>query len=298
MAFRLEHRGSIADELHRIVRSELRNALDALSVRDPDEEAVHEARKGVKKVRAVVRLLRDALGSDYGAQNGRLRRVAHSLSSLRDADATTETIRALHARYPTVVKRSIVQGVLRGLRTRKRLVHRRAGGRVRQAAAGLRRSMKSIPDRVQSAARRRVVEAGFTRGYRRAAKALKPLGVASDATQFHAWRRRVKDHAYHVRLFEGLHPVPRARAKRLRRLEDWLGDDHNQALLRGILLASPDHFGDARSIAIVLGCITKHQAWLRGRALRAGRRLFTAKPAEFGRSVRAWWHAGPRKRGK
>jgi hypothetical protein len=84
----------------------------------------------------------------------------------------------------------------------------------------------------------------------------------------------------------------------LRELEEWLGNDHNEALLRGLLVASPERFGDARSIAIVLGCITKDQAWLRGRALRLGRRLFTLKPAEFSRSVTNWWPARPKKRGK
>ena len=116
----------------------------------------------------------------------------------------------------------------------------------------------------------------------------------SDATQFHAWRRRVKDHAYHVRLFESLHPTPRARARNLKRLETWLGDDHNLALLRAAILGVPDTFGEARTTALVLGCIVKAQASLRQKALTLGRRLFGRKPAQFRRAVAEWWNAPAR----
>jgi CHAD domain-containing protein len=271
-----------------VVRREFRKAKDALSRPNPDEDAIHEARKSVKKIRSVLRLLHDDLGSDYPAQDRQLRTAAHCLSSLRDADATTETIRALHGRYSSVVTPSIARAVLRGLRGRKREALRRGGRQVRRAVAALRRSRMTIPKRIRDVARFPAVRAGLTRGYRRARTAMKPLGADSDATEFHAWRRRVKDHTYHVRLFEGIHASPRARAQRLRQLEDWLGDDHNQAVLRGIILASPDRFGDARAIAVVLGCITKHQAWLRRRALRLGHRMFSVKPAEFERSVTVW----------
>jgi hypothetical protein len=60
-------------------------------------------------------------------------------------------------------------------------------------------------------------------------------------------------------------------------------------MLRADILSAPDRFGGARTTALVLGCIIKYQAWLRGRSLRLGRRLFALAPREFGRSVLAWW---------
>jgi hypothetical protein len=52
----------------------------------------------------------------------------------------------------------------------------------------------------------------------------------SDDARFHTWRRRVKDHWYHMRLLEHLNATAHARARRLTRLEAWLGDDHNLVL--------------------------------------------------------------------
>jgi CHAD domain-containing protein len=294
MAFRLKDRTAIADGLQRVVRKEYRAALEELSGRSSGPETVHEARKSVKKIRAVLRLLEHDLGSDFRAEDERLRAAAHHLASLRDADATAETLRMLRGRYPTVVTPKVTQSVLRGVRGARRQARRAAGGLIGRAATALRRSHHTTPERIRRVGRPAAVEAGLTRGYRRARKTMKRLGVDSDATQFHAWRRRVKSHTYQVRLFEGLHGTPRGRVRSLRRLEGWLGEDHNQALLRAAILASPDRFGDARTTAIVLGCIIKHQAWLRARALKLGHRVFTAKPERFRRSARAWWRPRPR----
>jgi hypothetical protein len=126
------------------------------------------------------------------------------------------------------------------------------------------------------------------RGYTRARKALKDLGLDSDTARFHLWRRRLKDHWYQARLFEGLHPTPRSRARALKQLEKLLGDDHNLSMLRGIILAAPERYGDARSTALVLGCITKSQTMLRTRALKLGHRVFEERPQEFKRGVAKW----------
>lgn len=256
-----------------------------------DDEAIHQARKSVKKIRSIVRLLRDDLGSDYRVLNRQLRTAAHDLSTIRDADAAIETIRSLHDRYPGVVTPSVRSAALKGLRGRKRETVRRGRSRVGRAVAALRGSEKTALSGIRRVARFPAVRDGLARSYQRARKAMEPLGPAADATQFHAWRRRVKDHSYHVRLFEGLNATPRQRAKRLRRLEEWLGEDHDQALLRGVILARPSRFGDSRETAVVLGCITKYQAWERGRALRLGKRLFATPPGEFRKSVTRWWRA-------
>jgi CHAD domain-containing protein len=266
-------------------------ALAELAGTRRDEEAIHEARKSLKKIRAVLSLVHDDLGSDYRAENHRLRSAAHRLAPLRDADATADSLQALHARYPTVVTLPVARVAGRGLRSRKRLARRHADTGINRAKNALRHCRRSTPRCLRQVGDLAAVQAGLTRGYRRARKVLSPLSIHSDASQFHAWRRRVKDHSYHVRLFAGLHASARARARTLERLETWLGEDHNQAILRATILAAPDRFGDARTTAVVLGCIVKHQAWLRARALKLGQRMFSARPREFRDRLTAWWES-------
>jgi hypothetical protein len=141
---------------------------------------------------------------------------------------------------------------------------------------------------VRVAAEPGAVRSGLADTYRRARNQLHDLSLDSDATRFHDWRRRVKDHSYQVRLFESLHTRARARASSLSRLDNWLGEDHNHALLRATILASPGSFGSAAVTAAVLGSITKRQARLRRNALRLGHRLFSSKPRRFRKTVADW----------
>ena len=58
MAFRLKQGASISNEVRRIVLKQLEAAISELhSVGDPQsDDAVHDARRRVKKIRAIIRL--------------------------------------------------------------------------------------------------------------------------------------------------------------------------------------------------------------------------------------------------
>jgi len=109
-----------------------------------------------------------------------------------------------------------------------------------------------------------------------------------DDTVFHNWRKRVKDHWYHVRLLEGLSAGAASRARALERLEKYLGDDHNLVLLRSRILEHPAHFGDEKTMTVVLGCALKYQTSLRRHALKLGARAFARKPRAFQKTIDGW----------
>jgi CHAD domain len=279
----------MATELGRVVRSEFRKASHELAKRDGGEDGIHEARKSVKKIRAILRI--GEVGVRSRNQQTALRGVDHRLSYLRDLEVADATLARLRGRYPRVATQSVVRVIARGLRSRKRAGKSRAGSFVLGAERGLRRLCKSTVALVRDVGGFREVRAGFTRGYRRARKVMDSLSPESEATLFHEWRRRIKDHWYQVRLLEGLHPAPRGRARSLRKLERWLGDDHDCAVLSATIVATRSRFGNARAATIVLGCITEDQARLRHQALTLGHRLFSAKARQFRRNVTEWYRA-------
>ncbi len=293
MAYELKPRKPADAELSRIVTKEFQKAREELDGGTPipnTDEAVHEARKSVKKIRAVLRLLQADLGKNYHIQNQRLRDIAHQLSVLRDAEAMAEIFNALRAHYPRIVTSSISTMVRRGFLRRKRATTARVHpDRVLpRAARALSQSANATTRQIRRVAGRAAISAGVLRGYRRARKAMADAHAQPNDAQFHVWRRRVKDHAYHVRLLEGLSARALTRARRLKRLETWLGDDHNLALMRATILEAPPRFGDARATAVVLGCVAKYQAMLRRRALKLGDRLFTTRPRVFRDSIDRW----------
>src|SRR2546430_1303607 len=88
--------GLLVGALARVARGRIRHALGQLDDGHDPDKAVHEARKDMKKLRALVRLMRPELGGKaYRRENARFREVARSLSGVRDAKAMLEALDAL-----------------------------------------------------------------------------------------------------------------------------------------------------------------------------------------------------------
>src|SRR4051794_4022901 len=97
MAFALEPKKSLRRQLIRKVRKQLGRASRLLFARQSGE-AVHEARKSVKKAEALVALL-DRLGAAAPRKQVRhLRSARRALSVLRDADVLVDTVDAVQSR--------------------------------------------------------------------------------------------------------------------------------------------------------------------------------------------------------
>ena len=88
--------------MRRVARGRIDHALDELRGKSDStrEEAVHEARKDMKKLRALLRLVRGELGDRvYAAENACFRDTARELSGVRDADVMLATLGDLEERY-------------------------------------------------------------------------------------------------------------------------------------------------------------------------------------------------------
>ena len=293
MSFNVKPDRPIRNGLSQVVRHELDDAMKELraskgSTGTKTTTAVHEARKSVKKTRAVLRLLRDALGADYRPHNRALRKASHSISRVRDVEVLTETAESLHGRYPTVLTSGPLRQILRRLHASQRAVRRELPRRAQAALRIVETARKSIPDKVRGVGHRSATSRGLVDGYRQARLALESLSIESPASEFHRWRRRTKDHWYHMRLFRKLSRTAAGRVKSLRRLERWLGSAHDLELLRLALLDAPRRFGKARATTLALGCIEKWQQSLNRRALKLGHRLFQKRPRQFEHVVADW----------
>jgi CHAD domain-containing protein len=292
MPFRLKRGKPIARVLSRIVDKELRAAVDDLAAKNGEKEtAVHSTRKHLKKTRAVLRLFEKDLGRDYSKFDAPLKAAGHRLAALRDADAMVQTMKALRAHYPRLVTQSLFRSVDRALTARQRgaASSQQSAQLLADASRKLRKTSQVVPAEIRRTARPGAMRGGIERGYRRARREMARLSGEPEDARFHAWRRRVKDHWYHMRLFEGLNGRAHARVRKLKQLETWLGNDHNLVLLRGTILEAPSRFGTASAIASILGCIDKYQATLRRRALEHGRRLFADSPSDFRKQLERWF---------
>jgi len=257
-----------------VLETELDAAILALKASSDLGVAVHEARKRLKKVRALWRLIRRR-GHTADTTDRALGRVAHRLSSVRDADARMGALRLLGRRYPRLVTDAVVHEVTGFLEQARRRTDRQARRTLRQA----RRDLGTIRIAVVRHARakrdpRRAIEQ-FQRDYRKARKATRRLSWNKTAADFHAWRRKVKRHAYQMRLLEG--KTVRATMARLKTLEHRLGEAHDLDMLRAALLAGRRAVTRDRATALVLGASVLLEISLRRRAVALGQTLFAKR---------------------
>src|SRR4029079_1578813 len=102
MAFRLKQGASISNEVRGIGLKQLEAAISELhSVGDPQsDDAVHDARRRVKKIRAIIRLGRPVLDKDSRAVDRDLSTVSRLLAPVADGRGIVETLKEIEHRYP------------------------------------------------------------------------------------------------------------------------------------------------------------------------------------------------------
>ena len=293
MAYRLERDESVIAGLKRVVRDEIESAGTHLSGgrKVTRDEAVHEARKSIKKVRATLRLVSAELGGAYPRENARMRDIARRLSEFRDAFALIATFDDLKKKYKDRTRNKL-QSVRAGLTRKMSLTgsEEDVGIVLDRAATALSRAAKRVKAWPLQTDGFPAIGPGLEKTYRAGRKALARARKDPYPESFHELRKRVKDHWYHIRLLEGLWTdMMRGYEKSLKDLETWLGNYHNLAVLREKIVAEPAFYGSRKDIDLVVDLIDEYQKELRNRSLSLARRIYDEKPREFTRRMEHLW---------
>jgi CHAD domain-containing protein len=296
MGYAFEAGETASDALRRITREQVGRAVSALEEADDRdvETAVHDCRKGAKKLRGLLRLVRPALGGAYRPANEKFRDAGRELSTVRDAHAALATFDDLVAASPDRLPDGGLRPVRSGLAAlAEEATH--AGDRLVRAerAAELFRSGGDHVDRAELDAEGwAAIGPGLERTYRAGRHGL--AGVRSDRgadpTLVHEWRKRTKDAWYHVRLLSDAAPsILEPLDDRLHDLSDALGDAHDLVVICGRLRGSPERFGGPHLVDAACGLAGARRADLEQRAAQLGARLFAEKPKAYAARMGAYW---------
>ena len=293
MAYRLKASdGSVATALSRIAVERLAKAEMRLSGAGLTgarghrlHAAVWEARKEVKKVRGLLRLVRGAM-PDYAEWNGALRDAARTVSPFRDLWARVEACDAAIALCPDAPAL---------VRLREEMADRadRAARRAESVdrARDFRDALAVIRDAAEDWTLDRdgwaALAPGVTRALARGRADMRRAVRTGDETLRHDWRKRVKYHWYHARL---LSPAwPEGMAPRLAladRTATLLGDHRNL----GEFIADPLVAGTLSFSRARLGeRIEAERARLLDEAGAAARLLFAEAPEAVAAQWGAWY---------
>jgi CHAD domain-containing protein len=298
-AFHIKGSESAAAAVARITRTRLDHALHELSdgLEEDAPRAVHEARKDLKKVRSVLRLVRDPIGKDrYRSENARLRDASRALATTRDATVRIDTLEALAERYGDELPPATKE-LSRALDEERSSVAGDAADSQSELGTAARRASELITqtrDEVEAWSFQKsgfkLMAAGLERSYRRGHRRF--ADVRSDPTpeNVHEWRKRVKDLWYDLRLLRGTWPpILGEMADQAHELSDLLGDHHDLTVLAEDLDQRGEMDGD--DLVTLQALIEGRQEELLEAAVPIGERLYAESPRMFVDRMRAYWRA-------
>lgn len=302
-----------AEGLRRIALGQLDLALRQLEGavdQGSAARAVHETRKALKRLRALVRLLRDELPEGaFERENAALRDAGRRLSAVRDREVMVSTLEGLLERHPKQLGRRRSLAALRD---------RLSADRDRVAASTL---SGDSPARVEvirelRAMRSRVLEwrlrerrgmelaaGGLRRIYRQGRRRyVRSASRRGDRTRaMHEWRKRVKDLRYAAEMLDRVQPQPGGHGgrhlalhKRKRRsgqaarihrlasradtLAEVLGEDHDLSVFAARIRTNPDIQLGRGARRALLRAVARRRRRLRRSALRKGERIYRRRP--------------------
>lgn len=293
MGYRLEHDESVLAGVQRVAREEMESAAAKLGGREriSRDKAIHEARKSMKKVRALLRLMKHELRGQEPGEDARLRDIARRLSHYRDSFVMVETFDDLRKHFRAETRRRFASVRAALIKRRSAAVREEDRGIVLEHAAG---ALAMAASRVARWELRdegyAALAPGLDRTFRAGRSALARAAENRTADHLHDLRKRVKDHWYHIRLLENLWTdVMVAYEKSLKDLETWLGNDHNLAVLRERIVAEPAFYGTREDTDLLLDLIDRYQTELRDAAIALAQRVYAEKPREFVARMHHLW---------
>lgn len=251
-------------------------------------ELVHEARKAIKRMRALARLLRYELGEqEFERVNSSLRVAGQRLAGARDADVRLATLERLRTRHP---KALALEGV-------ERLGERLERERGRESEpASPQNVLADIANMRRHLAHWNLVEHDFQalapglkriyrEGRRRCTRVKREHG--RNAEDVHDWRKRVKGLYYALDMLGGASAKgARSATRSAERLGDLLGEEHDLWMLCAYVEQHPDAFGgDSAAHDELLELTERRRKRLRKRALELGKQLYERKPGDFTRRI-------------
>jgi CHAD domain-containing protein len=309
MSFRFEIDESSLKGIQRIAGERTDRVLRAVSKkRYPNPELIHQARKDLKSLRALLRLARASMPDEsYRRENTFFRDVGRSLSAARDRQVILEAIERLQGNPKKNAPASRETRVHKIIEQLRRRLQREAGAKIpAQTLAGLPKELGEGHKRINhwfdgvllnpAFEWDLFIGTGLRRIYKRGRKLLIQFDAVgpenlSDET-WHELRKFARILGFQLRLLQP--SWPRSLAPLLKecdQLAKKLGIDHDFAVLRARVLKEPaESQATADAQKALIQAIDRRKRKLRGAALQIARHLYSEKPRQFDQRLASYWH--------
>ena len=268
--------------------------------------AIHETRKALKRVRALLRLARPGLGEDvYGSENARYRTIGQSLSAARDAQVLLETVTAFESKALGRTKSAFAAVKLQLSGEPQLAANPCPTAAVELALHQLAEGRGRLEELVLPEPGFEIAWDGMARAYRQAIRAFENAYKTHDCEDLHTWRKRVQTHWRHMALLREAWPeMLDARITTAKQLSTLLGEDHDIAVMQAAIETGNAHLLpvgakalkpkprlSAHQHKLTQAVAVARQQHLRQQCRTLGQRLFAESPSAFRDRMATYWAA-------
>ncbi|MBM7048637.1 CHAD domain-containing protein [Rhizobium lusitanum] len=298
MSYRIRPDRPLDDEVQRVAAHQLGKAMAVLTDRPQGlHEAVHAARKNIKRVRGLYRLIAPRAREFQQQENSRLRDMARTLSGVRDATALIEVSHYLQATATSEDELHALARVTDLLTTRRdRLSEAETDleDKARAAIATCGEAIQALKGASFESGRRdtaRLFQKSWRKNGDKAMQALSECQAeAAHAESFHDLRKRSQDCWMHHMLLRDIWPAAmHAKQLEAKALVDVLGRYLDLSILSDVADREPHLFNGSDDRARLLEAIISRQQTAREEALNRARWVFADKPEREARTIKRLW---------
>ena len=293
MAARFERGEPLKKAFARVAAEDIAAIRAALAQEDDRDTAIHRARRAIKRLRALLRLARPALGGGFKKANRRWRDAGRVLAGRRDAAVILgayDKIAAASADLPSR-QASAIRKKLNGGSGNAGKALDPEDGAIRDAIERATRAMRKLrwPRRDHD------LFEGLLMTQHRLRQCRKAACADSSSENLHEWRKRLKDDAAQAGLLRSVLPHELAvRRERSKELAEVLGEEHDFALLHTRLAEMTPTRGTKKARDRVLQAIEAKRQELRSAALQHGEALESPPPKTYAHEVARCWASARR----
>ena len=272
------------------------------------DKAVHEARKALRRVRGLLRLVRDELGPNvYRFENIHLRDTGRLLSEARNAAVALDTLATVESRYAELLVTDVFAGVRGALEARKSGIVEHAIGdpeqrrqivdvlrsaRARYAALPLEGTLGKPSTKPTIRNSYRAIAPGLARTYNRGRLRMADAYRSPSAERFHEWRKRVRYLRFELETLTELWPEAiKGIVTEVDDLGNTLGVEHDLAELSCLVHDDHSLTSGKRERDLLTALLEQRRPDLQWQAWTKGLRVYAEPTDRFVERFGVYWEA-------
>jgi CHAD domain-containing protein len=284
----------LAGEIRRIGKDRIASARKHLrKISDDMDNRIHEVRKDLKKLRALIRLVREPLGkSCYKEEDRTFRDAGRLLAPFRDAAARVALVKSLREKKTGSISDSALEIADKEVRSLYKKTVRKVEvtKAAREANELLKEAVERLKDWEPEETGFGLFRDGLRDMYENARIDLARCLIHPTAPNFHDWRKCCKYLRYQIDLLHLAHPQKLKKEEQaLHGLTDLLGNHHDLAVLGETLEPLADGTLDDAELWAIHQAFDTEQRRLMKQCWSRGRRLFAETPEDFVKRFEAYW---------